>query len=76
MTTSEPAEPAPSPDKIARIQSCPRFEEYRKNRMVMGYFRYGSLRSQIGQAKYDYVGSIEKRLSIYKSDHTANTLWT
>lgn len=61
----EPAEPAPSLDEIARIQSCPRFEEYRKTRrMIMGYFRYGSLQSQIGRAKYDNIGLIEKRLYI------------
>lgn len=46
------------------MQSCPIFEEYRKNRMIIGYFRYGSLQSPIGCAKYDNVGSIEKRLSI------------
>ena len=70
----EPAKPAPSLEEIARMQSCPRFEQYRKNRMIMGYFRYGSLQSQIGRAKYDNVGSIEKRLSIYKSDHNREHL--
>ena len=70
----EPTEPAPSLDVIARMQSCPIFEEYRKNRMIMGYFRYGSLQSQIGRAKYDNIGSIEKRLSIYKSDHNREHL--
>lgn len=70
----EPAKPAPSLAVIARMQSCPIFEEYRKNRMIMGYFRYGSLQSQIGRAKYDNVGSIEKRLSIYKSDHNREHL--
>lgn len=64
----EPTEPAPSLDEIARIQSCPQFEEYRKNRMIMGYFRYGSLQSQMGRAKYDNVGSIEKRLLLYRGD--------
>ena len=39
----------------------------------MGYFRYGSLQSQIGRAKYDNVSSIEKRLSI-KSDHNREHL--
>ena len=70
----EPVEPAPSLDEIARIQSCPQFEEYRKNRMIMGYFRYGSIQSQIGKAKYDNIGSIEHRLSIYKSDHNREHL--
>lgn len=69
-----PVEPAPSLDDIARLQSCPQFETYRKNRMLMGYFRYGSLQSQIGKAKYDNVGSIEKRLYIYKSDHNREHL--
>lgn len=70
----EPSEAAPSLDAIARMQSCPLFEQYRKNRMIMGYFRYGSLQSQIGRAKYDNIGSIEKRLSIYKSDHNREHL--
>lgn len=69
-----PVEPAPSLEEIERLQSCPQFEAYRKNRMLMGYFRYGSLRSQIGKDKYDNVGSIEKRLSIYKSDHNREHL--
>ena len=46
------------------MQSCPIFEEYRKNRMIIDSFRYGSLQFPIGCAKYDNVGSIEKRLSI------------
>ena len=67
-------EAAPSLAEIERLQSCPQFETYRKNRMLMGYFRYGSLRSQIGKSKYDNVGSIEKRLSLYKSDHNREHL--
>ena len=39
----EPAEPAPSLDEISRNKSCPQFEEYRKNRLIMGYFRYVSI---------------------------------
>lgn len=70
----ESSEAAPSLDAIARMQSCSSFEEYRKNRMIMGYFRYGSLQSQIGRAKYDNIGSIEKRLTIYKSDHNREHL--
>ena len=70
----EPLPPAPSLDEIAKIQSCPSFEQYRKNRMIMGYFRYGSLQSQIGKAKYDNVGSIAKRLSLYNRDHNREHL--
>ena len=42
--------------------------------MIMGYFRYGSLKSQIGAGKYDNVGSIEKRLLLYKKDHNREHL--
>ena len=70
----EPLPPAPGLDEIAKIQSCPSFEQYRKNRMIMGYFRYGSLASQIGKAKYDNVGSIAKRLSLYNRDHNREHL--
>ena len=70
----EPLPPAPSLDEIAKIQSCPQFEQYRKNRMIMGYFRYGSLASQIGKAQYDNVGSIEKRLLLYRADHNREHL--
>ena len=70
----DPLPPAPSLDEIAKIQSCPQFEQYRKNRMIMGYFRYGSLQSQIGKAQYDNVGSIAKRLSLYNRDHNREHL--
>ena len=32
--------------------------------MVMGCFRYGSLQTQTGRAKYGNIGSIEERLSL------------
>ena len=70
----EPVEPAPSLDEIAKIQSCPDFEEYCKNRMIMGYFRYGSLTSQIGKAKYDNIGAINRRLALYNKDHNREHL--
>lgn len=70
----EPLPPAPSLAEIAKIQSCPSFEQYRKNRMIMGYFRYGSLQSQIGKAQYDNIGSIAKRLSLYSRDHNREHL--
>lgn len=62
------AAPSPSLEVIEKIQSCPKFEEYRKNRMIMGFFRYGSLESQISKAKYDNIGSIKRRLSLYMED--------
>lgn len=64
----EYVECAPSLKEIGKIQSCPTFEKYRENRMIMGYFRYGSLQGQIGCAKYDNLGSIKKRLTLYTED--------
>ena len=57
------------------MQSCPIFEEYRKSRMIIGSFRYGFLQSQIGCARYDNVGSIEKRLYYIRAIATANISW-
>ncbi|MBP3526326.1 MAG: hypothetical protein J6J65_07290 [Opitutales bacterium] len=68
-------EPAPSLDGIARLHSCPRFEEYHKNRLIMDCFRYGSLQSQIGRAKYDTVQSKTASLCI-RMTITANISWT
>ena len=56
------------------MQSCPIFEEYRKNRMIIDSFRYGSLQSPIGCAKYDNVGSIESASLLYKSDRNREHL--
>ncbi len=70
----DPLPLAPSLDEIAKIQSCPQFERYRKNRMIMGYFRYGSLQSQIDKAQYNNVGSIAKRLSLYSRGHNREHL--
>lgn len=64
----------PDLDTIDKIQSCPKFEEYRRNRMLMGYFRYGPLIYQIGKAKYDNIGSIEKRIAQYKKDNNREHL--
>lgn len=70
----EPLPPAPTLDEIAKIQSCPQFERYRKNRMIMGFFRYGSLADQIGKSKYDNVGSIARRLALYNKDRNREHL--
>lgn len=66
--------PAPTLDEVAKIQSCPQFEQYRKNRMIMGFFRYGSLADQIGKSKYDNVGSIARRLALYNKDRNREHL--
>ena len=62
----KPADPAPSLDEIYAMQWSAEFEQLMRNRLAMGFFRYGPLPKQVGYHKYDNLGSIEKRLSIYK----------
>lgn len=51
-------------EQIKESQWSNRFEALMRNRMVMGYFRYGSIRDP-GTPKYDNVGSAIKRLNLY-----------
>ena len=54
-------------ESIRASNWCPEFEELRRNRMIMGYFRYGPLRDQ-PRGKYNNVASIRKRLDNYEID--------
>ncbi len=60
--------PAPSLDYIYKCQWNAEFERFMRNRMAMGFFRYGPLQNQIGCHAYDNVKSIEQRLAAYKAD--------
>lgn len=53
-----PCKPAPSLDEIYAMQWNAEFERKMRDRMAMGYFRYGELPKQIGKCKYDNLGSI------------------
>ena len=53
-------------DAIEREQWNRTFERLMKNRLTMAYFRYAPIRSQIGKALYDNVGSIKRRLALYE----------
>lgn len=63
-----PRKPAPSLDEIYAMQWNAEFERKMRNRMAMGYFRYGALPSQIGRHKYDNLDSISRRVEAYKRD--------
>lgn len=65
----------PEPNKITftsikdleESQWCPSFFRLLKNRMILGSFRYGKLRSQKASSiKYDNIASVFKRLNLYK----------
>lgn len=60
--------PAPPLDEIYKMQWSRQFENAMRNRMAMGYFRYGALPAQVGRHNYDNVGSIKKRLALYEAD--------
>lgn len=47
------------------------FDELRKNRMVVSYYKYGPIRKNYGEGLVDAIQSLEKRLMKYKE--TGNT---
>lgn len=51
--------------ELKESQWCVEFEEFRKNRMVLGTFRYGDYKSPTAK-KYDRIGSAIKRLQRYQ----------
>lgn len=59
-------------EEIKETQSCPEFERLRENRMVMGFFRYGSIKKNVN--KYDNIGSAIKRLQKYQESGNAEHL--
>lgn len=53
-------------DEIYRTQWDSTFEQYMRNRLAMGYFRYGSLRSiERKKMNLNHIGSAKKRLDKY-----------
>jgi len=48
-----------------------RFDELRKNRMAMSFYKYGPIKENYGNKYVKAVASLEKRLQMYKE--TGNT---
>ena len=65
----EPAEVRLVPDiaELRAIQWCERFEKEMRNRLLMGAFRYGVVRSGTSMA-VDYSSSALKKLEAYRQD--------
>lgn len=58
--------------KILATEYSKRFDEIRKNMMVMSYYKYGPMRDNYEKYKcMDALGNIEKRIQKYKE--TGNT---
>lgn len=59
-------------EEILATEYSSRFDEIRKNMMVVSYYKYGSLKDNYETYKcMDAIGNIEKRLQKYKE--TGNT---
>lgn len=59
-------------EKILQTEYSQRFDEIRKNMMVMSYYKYGPLKDNYGTYKcMDAIKNIELRLQKYKE--TGNT---
>ena len=57
---------------ILRTEYSERFDQIRKNTMVMSYFKYGPMKDDYDKFKcMDALGNIEKRIAKYKE--TGNT---
>jgi len=58
--------PWPGLDTVYRVQWCPWFERAMRDRMAMGWFRYGPMNSPQRRAlRLDHVGSAMRRLKLY-----------
>lgn len=58
--------------RILATEYSERFDEIRKNMMVMSYFKYGPMKDNYGKYKcIDALGNIQKRLAKYVE--TGNT---
>ena len=69
-----PSAPMLTLDEIFKIQWSDEFETAMRNRMAMGYFRYGDLRNQVGKRIYDNLGSMKRRICAYESDNNREHL--
>jgi len=55
----------PTLEEVYETQWSSEFEILMRNRLAMGFFRYGPLNNQPA-GKYDNIGSIRKRLALYE----------
>lgn len=59
-------------EDILKTEYSKRFDEIRKDMMVMSYYKYGSMKENYDKFKcMDALGNIEKRIQKYKE--TGNT---
>lgn len=57
--------------KILKTEYNTKFDELRKNRMAMSYYKYGPMAENYGTKLVNAIENLEKRLELYKE--TGNT---
>ena len=63
----------PDLDELKKTQWSPLFEKLMRNRLIMGSFRYGFIKDP-NKPKFNRIGSIEKRIKLYKQTGNAEHL--
>lgn len=58
-------------DKILQTEYSPKFDELRKNRMAMSYYKYGPVKTNYGDGLVNAIKSLKMRLEAYEK--TGNT---
>ena len=56
----------PPPDELRQTEWIPEFEQYMRNRLVMGAMRYETFKEKIVNNKYDCIGYIRRKLIEYE----------
>jgi hypothetical protein len=60
-------------EEILRTEYSEDFDNKRKNRMVVSFYKYGHIRENYGNCEVDAVKTLKERLSLYEK--TGNTEW-
>jgi hypothetical protein len=53
-------------DRILATEYSEKFDELRKNRMVMSFYKYGALKTNAGEKLVDEIASLELRVEEYR----------
>ena len=61
-----PSKPKPSLDELRKTEWIPEFEQYMRNRLVMGAIRYETFKEKTVNNKYDCIGYIISKLEAYQ----------
>lgn len=58
-------------DKILESEYCTKFDQLRKNRMIVSFYKYGPIKENYGNDLVNCISNLERRLQAYK--RTGNT---